>query len=139
MKIHEIEIRVRYPECDPMGFAHHGVYATWFEMGRSEMLRQSGVSYKELEGRGELLPVVDLHIRYKKPARYDDVLRLRSKMTEVTRAKIVFEYELLRDEMLLATGKTVNACIDGEGRLRSIPDVIFDAFEVEKRRKKGRR
>jgi len=122
-----------------MGFAHHGVYATWFEMGRSEMLRQSGVSYKELEERGELLPVVDLHIRYKKPARYDEVLRLRSTMAEVTRAKIVFEYELLRGEMLLATGKTVNACIDREGKLRSIPDVIFDAFEVEKQRKAGGR
>lgn len=135
MKIYEIEIRVRYPECDPMGFAHHGVYATWFEMGRSEMLRQSGVSYKELEEREELLPVVDLSIRYKKPARYDDVLRLRSTMAEVTRAKIIFEYELLRDELLLATGRTVNACIDGEGKLRPIPDVIFDAFEVEKRRR----
>ncbi len=127
--IHELEIRVRYPECDPMGFAHHGMFATWFEMGRSEMFRQSGTSYKELEARGQLLPVVELNIRYRKPARYDDVLRLVSRVVEVTRAKIIFEYELFRGDELLTTGRSVNACIDLEGVLQEIPRVIHGAFE----------
>jgi len=131
MDTHEITIRVRYPECDPMGFAHHRVFATWFEIGRSEMLRSKGVSYKELEDHGHLLPVVDIRVRYKKPARYDDLLRLVSRMTEMTRAKIIFEYELFRDDLLLATGRTVNACIDRDGALQPIPDIIFKSFDME--------
>jgi len=113
-----------------MGFAHHSGFATWFEMGRSEMLRLNGISYREFEEQGHLLPVVDLRIRYKKPARYDDILRLVSHMTEITRAKIVFEYKLFRDDELLATGRTVNACIDRKGDLQPIPESIFQAFKI---------
>lgn len=131
MKDHEIEIRVRYPECDPMGFAHHGMFATWFEMGRSEMFRQGGTSYKDLEEAGRFLPVVEINIRYRKPARYDDILRLVSTVSDVTRAKIVFEYKLYRDDELLTTGQTVNACIDSEGQLCPIPAVIHDTFQDE--------
>jgi len=133
MHTHEMPIRVRYPECDPMGFVHHGVFATWFEMGRSEMMRAGGFTYRSLEESGRLLPVVEINIRYRKPAHYDDELVLVSKMVDVTRAKIIFEYELYRDGTLLATGRTVNACIDRDGRLLPVPDEIFDAFHVEKR------
>lgn len=131
MNVHEIEFRVRYPECDPMGFAHHGMFATWFEMGRSEMLRQGGTSYRALEEAGQFLPVVEINIRYRKPARYDDVLRLVSTVSSITRAKIVFEYQLYRAHELLTTGRSVNACINRSGQLCPIPDIIQKAFQAE--------
>ncbi len=131
MLTNETELRVRYPECDPMGIAHHGTYATWFEIGRSDLLRQTGVSYRNLEEAGEFLPIVDVYIRYKKPARYDDVLRLVSKMTYVSKAKIIFEYELYRDGIMLATGKTTNACINAQGKLQSVPKIILASFEAD--------
>lgn len=120
-------IRVRYAECDPMGVAHHTAYPVWFEMGRTEMLRssrQNTFSYRDLEAQGILLAVVSLHIRYKRPARYDDLLTLHTKITNVGHAKIEHEYELLRDGVILATASTTLACLDRDGRPRSVPDEL---------------
>lgn len=129
MQRDEIEIRVRYPECDPMGIAHHGVYATWFEMGRTEMLRKTGLSYRDFEADGCFLPIIELRTRYRRPARYDEVLRLVTQVKELSKAKLVFEYELYYGHELLATGETTNACMDREGRVRPMPEVLFKAYE----------
>ena len=119
-----IEIRVRYAECDPMGVAHHSAYAPWFEMGRTELLRTTGGNYRDLESAGILLAVVKLAIRYKKPARYDDVLSLTTRIANLGHVKIEHEYELHRGEELLATAETTLACIDREGRAQPLPESL---------------
>jgi acyl-CoA thioester hydrolase len=125
---HTIQVRVRYPECDPMGVAHHTAYPVWFEMGRTEMLR-AGVqrdgkafSYRDLEQQGVFLAVVALQVRYKKPARYDDLLDLRTILIDAGHVKIHHEYELYRDSILLATGSTTLACLDRQGRPHPVPE-----------------
>lgn len=116
-----IDIRVRYVECDPMGVAHHASYPVWFEIGRTELLRSSGGDYRDLEAQGVFLAVVSLEIRYKKPARYDDLLQLTTTLAQAGHVKIEHSYELHRDRILLATGRTTLACLDSDGRPRELP------------------
>ena len=80
MNEHLLDIRVRYAECDPMGVVHHTVYPVWFEMGRTELLRATGASYREFEEQGLFLVVVRLDVRYRQPARYDDELQLHTRL-----------------------------------------------------------
>ena len=94
MEYHQIQIRVRYSETDQMGVVYHGNYAQYFEMGRVEWLRNKGVSYKWMEDNGIMLPVVSLTINYKKPARYDELLTLKTILKKQATVKIEFDYEL---------------------------------------------
>jgi acyl-CoA thioester hydrolase len=120
-----IEVRVRYPECDPMGVAHHTAYPVWFEMGRTELLRESsGLRYRDLEEAGAFFAVAKLSIQYKRPARYDDELVLETRVTGAGRAKIEHGYELYRDGVLLTTATTTVVCLDRDGRPRPIPDTV---------------
>ena len=115
-------IRVRYNECDPMGVAHHTAYPAWFEIGRTELCRTSGVSYRELETRGVLLVVVKLAVRYCRPARYDDELQLETTLTRATRARLEHGYTLTDERgIVLATGTTTLACVDRDGRPQPVP------------------
>ncbi len=120
----EIEFRVRYAETDQMGFVHHANYLVYFEMGRVELLRARGLSYRDLEEAGYLLVVVKARIRYVKPARYDDLLRLRTTVTRATAARIDHHYELYRGDELLAEGDTTLACVDRNGNVQRIPEVL---------------
>ncbi len=117
-----IDIRVRYCECDPMGVVHHTAYPVWFEMGRTELLRSTGRTYRDMEAAGLLLAVVKLEVTYRAPARYDDLVTLRTTLTRVGAVKIEHSYELFRGDDLLVTGSTVLACLDREGRARALPD-----------------
>jgi len=119
---HEIQVRVRYSETDAMGVVHHANYFHYFEMGRTEMLRMSGTSYHDLERSGVLIVVVKADCRYLQPARYDDVLRIRTVVTRVTGARIEHEYRILREDELLAVGHTVLAVVDRNGRLLPVPE-----------------
>ncbi len=119
---HQIEIRVRYQETDAMGVLHHANYLTYFEMGRIELLRACGLSYREMEESGLLMVVVKVECKYMRPARYDDLLRLRTIVTRVTAAKVEHNYELYRGEELLAQGASVLACVDRTGVVQRIPD-----------------
>jgi len=119
---HEIEIRVRYQETDAMGLLHHATYFTYFEIGRIELARALGASYRRMEEEGLFVVVVKAECRYLKPARYDDLLRLQTTVTRVTLAKIEHEYRLLRDRDLLAVGHVTLACVDREGQVRRVPD-----------------
>ena len=118
---HAMEIRARYPECDPMGFVHHAVYPVWFEMGRTEMLRAAGGSYRDLEEAGVFLAVVHLEARYRRPARYDDLLRLETRLIAGGPVKIVHRYELFRGDERLVEGATTLACLDRSGRAQPVP------------------
>ncbi len=118
---HEISIRVRYAETDRMGLLHHANYFVYFEMGRTEMLRQSGQSYREVEDAGHFLVIVDIGCKFKRPAYYDDLLTLRTTVAKVTHVKIVHNYQVFRDGQLLAEGHSTLACVDREGKPQALP------------------
>jgi acyl-CoA thioester hydrolase len=120
-----IDIRVRYCECDPMGVVHHTVYPVWFEMGRTELLRSTGRTYRDMEQAGLLLAVVKLEVTYKQPARYDDLVQLRTTLARVGAVKVEHSYELWRGEDLLVSGATVLACIDRSGRAKPMPEGLL--------------
>ncbi|MBN2580205.1 MAG: acyl-CoA thioesterase [Pirellulales bacterium] len=119
---HEIEIRVRYQESDPMGFLHHTCYFIYFEMGRTELLRAAGGNYRQMEAEGQRVVVVDAECRYHRPARYDDWLRLRTAIVRTTPAKIEHRYELFRGEEKLATGRVVLAVVNAAGKVQPVPE-----------------
>ncbi len=121
-----LTVRVRYCECDPMRVVHHTVYPVWFEMGRTELLRSTGKTYREMEEAGAFLAVVRLQVSYKKPAKYDDEVRLETTMTDVGQVKIEHTYELFRGDELLCSASTTLACIDREGKVRQIPENLFN-------------
>lgn len=113
MNYHQIEIRVRYSETDQMRVVYHGNYAQYFEVGRVEWLRNKGVSYKWMEENGIMLPVVSLTMNYKKPARYDELLTLKTILKKQASVKIEFDYELYNEnEELLTTGNSVLVFVD---------------------------
>lgn len=120
----EIQIRVRYAETDRMGLLHHANYLVYFEQGRTELLRTLGVSYKDIEDQGYYLVITRLQVRYKLPARYDDLLTLRTILARTTLVKIEHRYELLRDGLLLAEGETTLGCVDRAGRVQPLPPVL---------------
>lgn len=113
MKNYEFQVRVRYAETDQMGVVYHGNYAQYFEMGRVEWLRNLGVSYKWMEENGVMLPVVSLSMNYKKPARYDDLLTVRTLFKSQTSVKIEFDYEIVNEKgELLTIGNSVLVFVD---------------------------
>jgi len=117
-------VRVRYAETDQMGVAWHGEYLAWFEVGRSDLLRGCGCTYRELEAQGLRLPVIEVQARYLRPALYDDVLEIHTRLTDVGGARVSFDYEVHREgtDGPLATGSTSHAAIDLRGRPRRIPE-----------------
>ena len=110
------QITVRYAETDMMGVVYHGSYLPWFEIGRTTLLREQGLPYRELESEGFRLPVLEVTARYHRPAVYDDILTLVTTLREKPTLRIHLEYELFNGETLLATGKTLHAFIDRQGR-----------------------
>ncbi len=97
----KIQIRVRYAEADRMGFVYYGNYAAYFEVARVEALRQMGITYKEMEDRGILLPVLDYSVKFIKPAGYDDLLTIKTVIPEMPQARIKFEYETTNENNIL--------------------------------------
>jgi len=109
----ETQIRVRYGETDQMGVVYHGVYAQYFEVGRTEWLRKFGVTYKQMENDGIMLPVISLNINFKSPALYDDLIKVKTQLSEKPTAKISFNYELFNQKNdLLVTGSTTLVFMD---------------------------
>lgn len=131
MNEHQIPIRVRYQETDAMGILHHANYLTYFEMGRTEMLRAAGHSYRDIEASGTFMVVVKIGCRYIRPAKYDDLLTLRTRTVRVTAAKIEHEYHLKRGEELLAEGHSTLACVDAQGTVQRIPEWLRSATPQE--------
>lgn len=121
---HTLAIRVRYPECDPMGYLHHSIYLQYFEMGRVELLRTLGHSYADLERQGVFFVVVKAEVRYKSPARFDDELALTTRVVRQTHVRIDHAYELRRVDKLVAEAGTTIACVDRGGQLVAIPEGI---------------
>lgn len=122
-------LRVRYCECDPMNVAHHAAYVPWLEIGRTELLRECGVTYRAMEAAGVFLVVVKLDLRYRKPILYDDVVEVRTRWIGGSKIKIEHEYEVLvveREgkacEIAAAAASSTLACVDPDGKVRVLPD-----------------
>ena len=118
-------IRVRYAETDAMGIVHHAVYPVWMELGRSDLLRLSGQGYSEWEAQGVFIAVSEVHVKYRAPAHYDELIHIRSWVKEAGRRKIVFGYEVTRDAVRLAEGETVHLVMGRDGRNRTLPDAML--------------
>jgi acyl-CoA thioester hydrolase len=131
MNFNETKIRVRYGETDQMGVVYHANYAVYFEVGRTEWLRELGLSYSGMEADGIMLPVISLAINYKNSARYDEVLKVKTKLKKRPTASIEFEYELRNEsDVLLATGSTILAFMNVEkNRPTRCPKYILDKLQ----------
>ena len=123
-------VRVRYAETDAMGVVYYANYLIWFEVGRTDLLRTTGWSYREMEGEGFSLPVTESHCEYRVSARYDDEIDVRTSAAIVSPVRVRFDYEVVRaaDAVVLATGHTVHAVLDRTGRPRRLPDRAKDIF-----------
>ncbi|HEY6360150.1 MAG TPA: thioesterase family protein [Vicinamibacterales bacterium] len=115
-------VRVRYAETDRMGVVYYANYLVWFEVGRTEWLRETGWTYREMEQDGIALPVIEAHCEYRQPARYDDEIEIRTRAALLTSVRIRFDYEVLRaDRTVVASGYTVHAALDATGRPSRLP------------------
>jgi len=119
-------IRVRYAETDQMGVVYYANYLVWFEVGRSDWLRASGWTYRTMEADGVSLPVIEAHAEYRRAARYDDELEIRTRATLMTPVRVRFDYEVWRDgeNAPLATGHTIHAAMDPNGRPCRLPQAV---------------
>ena len=122
---HETQIRVRYAETDAQGIVHNANYLVWFEVGRSELCRDKGFSYKQMEDEeGALMVVAESYCRYKSPAFYEDVLTIRTQIGEIRSRSLRFIYEIYReaDDTMIAEGETLHVVTDKDKNIRKIPD-----------------
>ena len=132
------ELRVRYGETDQMGVVHHSAYIHYFEVGRTEFLRGGGVSYATMEREGMVLAVVDMGARFRRPARFDEVLAVETRLVQATRIRVRFEYVISRrdatpegeEETVLCTGFTALACINRKGRPSKILSPYREILEA---------
>jgi acyl-CoA thioester hydrolase len=123
------QIRVRYAETDMMSIAYHGSYLPWIEIGRTELLRENGFPYADLEERGYRLPVIEVGVRYIRPALYDDMVTIETTMAEKPILRIRLEYRLLRGDTVLATAQTVHAFINRDNEPVRPPREFSEALE----------
>lgn len=129
----EATLRVRYAETDQMGVVYHSNYFVWFEVGRVELLRKIGFTYREMESQdGCIIAVVDARCRYKAPARYDDEIMVRTHLKNIRESLIHFGYEVVRigDKALLAEGETTHIVVDSSMNIRALPEKYLHAFRA---------
>ena len=131
-KVSGTELRVRYGETDQMGVAHHSHYIVWCELARTDHMRRLGVRYRDLEDRGLRLPVVEVHVRYRAPARYDDPVVVRCWVRDVSSRRVQFGYAVEHGETgrLLATATTALIAVDSSHVLTTIPPDVRDKLVV---------
>jgi acyl-CoA thioester hydrolase len=129
----ETTIRVRYAETDQMGVVYHGNYFTWFEVGRVELCRQLGFEYKRMEIEDDsMIVVAEASCRYKRPARFDDLLTVRTRVKQSQRRTLRFAYDIIdqQSNLLVATGETTHVICDHQGRPKSLPEKYRKYFPV---------
>ncbi|MCA9009563.1 MAG: acyl-CoA thioesterase [Planctomycetaceae bacterium] len=119
---HTTQIRVRYSETDAMGFLHHSNYLCYFEIGRTELFRAQGGNYRRMEELGLYFVVARMQVRYRRPARYDDLLTLKTEISRLTPAKLEHHYCLLRESEILAEADSILACVNRAGEVQRIPE-----------------
>ncbi len=127
LREHRTQVRVRYQDADPSGLLHHANYFAYFEIGRTELLRASGGNYRQMEEEGLFAVVVKAECVYHRPARYDDVLTIHTRIKRLTPAKIEHEYVVYRDEDRLATAQVTLALVNREGVVQRVPEWLLAA------------
>lgn len=137
--MHATRIRVRFDEVDQMNVVHHPRYLVYFEVARTRWLRDLGAPYRDVVGSGTHLAVIEVGVRYLRPARYDEELTVLTRCTEVSGARVSLEYEVRRGEDVLATGFTRLASIDPGGRAKRMPEGLREVFEAAASSEKSRR
>lgn len=131
MDVIEVTFPVRYVECDPLGVAHHSSYVVWFEVVRGEYMRRHPEKYAELDRQGAFLPIAEMRVRYRAPARHGDEITVRSWIAELKSRRVTFAHEVRRagDGQVLAEGETAHICLDLEtGALRTIPPKVREGL-----------
>ncbi len=131
MVSHTSYIRVRYAETDAMQVAHHATYPIWFEVGRGELMHELGLPYTEIEAQGFYLMLVNLEVKYRSSARYDDLLRLETRVGELKTRSMSFEYTLHSGDTLVATGTTWHVATDKQYRPRTLPEEVIARLRSE--------
>lgn len=121
----KVDIRVRYQETDGQRRLHHSNYLNYFEIGRVELLRENGISYKELEDSGCILVVAEMQCQYVLPADYDDLLTLTTKVTRSKGVRIYHDYLLKKDDNLIAKGSSIIASVNSEGKVKPLPNWLL--------------
>lgn len=123
--------KVRFAETDMMGVVHHANYFRWFEVGRVEYLRQAGINLLDLMAIGIVFPITDVSCQYKSSAYFDDIISIETSLTELSRAKMVYSYRVVRetDGKLLAEGKTQNVFTDKQGRIIRLEPQVLEKLE----------
>jgi acyl-CoA thioester hydrolase len=134
MQESEVRTRVRYGETDQMGVVYHSNYFLYFELGRTEYMRQRGYAYADLERQGIFLAVVEANCKYKAGAKYDDPIIIRTSVGKTTNVTIMFQYQVFReqDNVLLVEGSTTLACLNKDNRPQRIPEEIARALAADK-------
>jgi acyl-CoA thioester hydrolase len=130
MAISTTTIRVRYAETDQMSLVYYANYFVWFEVARAELLRHHGWTYREMEGAGVMLPVIDAQCEYLRPARYDDEIEIRTEGLIVSPVRMSFTYQVRANgrDGLVASGRTLHAAVDRNGRPCRLPERIAEVF-----------
>jgi acyl-CoA thioester hydrolase len=126
---HVSEFRVRYGETDQMGVVYHANYLVWCEIGRTDLMRNLGATYADVERAGTALAVVEAHLRFMRPARYEETIRVTTRVTEVRSRTVRFDYEICVGDVLLATAYTTLAGMAPDGRSTSLPRELRSALE----------
>lgn len=116
-----------------MGFGHHSAHVVWLEQARVELMRSWGYSHADMEAAGLFIAVVDLHIRYQRPARYDDVITATARLERITAARAILRNEIYRGEALLSSAEVTLACLDGEGRPQRLPRFFSEVLVTSER------
>jgi len=129
MIVSRTQVVVRYAETDMMGVVYHGNYLPWFEVGRTTLLKELGLPYRQLEAEGFRLPVLEVAVKYQRPAVYDDTVTIITTLREKPLLRIKLDYEVRRGDELLATGTTTHAFIDRSGRPVRPPAGVVAVFE----------
>ena len=128
MRSFDTQVRVRYEETDAMGIVYHSKYFVWFEVARTEALRETGFSYRKMEESGLRLVVIEASCRYVAPCRYDDIINIKTRLAEIKNTSLIFEYEVMRDEKQVAQGRTTHVFTDASSRPIKIPPELKEAL-----------
>ena len=131
MYINETSFKVRYVETDKMGIVHHSNYYPWFEVGRGEFIKESNISYKDMEEQDILMPLVESSCKYLVPAKYDDTVIIKSWIEKLTPVKVIFNYEVVRedDKVVLAKGSTIHAFVNSNFKILNIKKTNSDIWD----------
>jgi len=125
----DVPLRVRYADTDQMGIVYYGAYPEYFEVARSEFMRERGLSYRSLEDLGYFLVVAGMEVKYYNPAVYDDLLTIRTSVSNIQSRGVTFEYLILRDSVLVVQAKTRHICVSSDRKPRRLPHVLIESLQ----------